>query len=119
MQFTKSIITFFILSSLMSCNFFSKDKNQKEEEIPLETYFEGEIKLSESRGYQGSLFKIYTTYHISENRIKREQKAKGLNAVFNMKNGIIIDLTTDSIILYYSDVFQKNKHTLTVKEYDT
>lgn len=108
----------FLFFSFASCNFLSKDNDQKDEKASGKRYFEGEIKLSESRGYQGSLFKVYTTYLISENKIKREQKAKGLNAVFNMKNGIIVDLAKDSVTLYYSDVFQKNKHLLSVKEYD-
>lgn len=117
MQFIKLTLFFLIIFSSASCDFLSKDKNQKEEKTSPKDYFEGEIKLSESSGYQGSLFKVYTTYLISENKIKREQKAKGLNTVFNMKNGIIIDLVKDSVTLYYSDVFQKNKHTLTSKTY--
>ena len=118
MRFLKLALLLFLFFSFASCNFLSKDTDQKEKKASEEHYFEGEIKLSESTGYQGSLFKVYTTYLISENKIKREQKAKGLNAVFNMKNGIIIDLVKDSVTLYYSDVFQKNKHSLSVKEYD-
>ncbi|GGX33660.1 hypothetical protein [Aquimarina muelleri] len=82
-------------------------------------YFEGEISLSESRGLYGSLFKVNTTYFISENHIKREQKLGGINSVFNSYAGIFIDLKKDSVVLYYSDMLsgKKNKHSTSIKEY--
>src|SRR5690606_33038118 len=81
---------------------------------------EGVIKLSESRGLYGSFFKVHTTYHISENRMKREQELGGVNAVFNIYAGMVIDLQKDSIVLYYADGLAgtKNKHTLSIREYN-
>ena len=96
---------------MISC----KNEQKKTEE----PYFEGEITLSESRGLYGNLFKVHTTYKLSENYIKREQKLGGLNSVFDTYAGIIVDLEKDSIVLYYADKLlgKKNKHTTSVKVY--
>ncbi|MFB9106505.1 hypothetical protein ACFFU1_16475 [Algibacter miyuki] len=100
----------------MTCYFSCK--NEVKKEAP---YFEGEITLSESRGLYGSLFKVHTTYTISENYIKREQKRGGVNTVFDNYAGIIIDLEKDSVVLYYSDKFsgEKNKHSTSITNYKT
>lgn len=110
---TIQIISLLIILILTSCS-----NEQKAKEEP---YFEGEITLSESRGLYGSLFKVHTTYTISENCLKREQKLGGLNSLANTYAGIIIDLKKDSIVLYYSDGLRgvNNKHTISVQEYKT
>jgi|GEM_PF-5535665 len=105
----------FILTSLcISCN--NKEKDKADDSEP---YFEGEITLAETRGLYGSLFKVHTTYLISENSIKREQKLGGINSVLDNYAGIIIDLKKDSVVLYYSDQLSgiKNKHTTSLKDY--
>lgn len=101
-----------IIILLVSC------KTEEKEELP---YFEGEIKLSESRGLYGSLFKVHTTYTIAENYFKREQRLGGVNSVFSTYAGIIIDLKKDSVILYSADKLsgKKNKHTTTIKAFKT
>ena len=97
------------------CTSCASDK-KAEDETP---YFEGEIKLSESRGMYGSLFKVHTTYLISENYIKREQKLGGLQSALNIYSGLIIDLEKDSVTLYHANGLnsEKVKHTLSVKDY--
>ncbi|MHA7057711.1 hypothetical protein ACWGOQ_0010860 [Aquimarina sp. M1] len=114
----------FLLCVLSSCNFLDDKKEKKvEEKYKMEEdsgpYFEGEIKLSESRGFYGSLTKVHTTYFISENKIKREQRWGGVYTVLDNYAGIIIDLKKDSIVMYYSDKFsdKKNKHTLNIDAY--
>jgi len=94
-------------------------ESQKKEAIVTDGYFEGEISLAESRGLYGSLFKVYTTYTLAENRIKREQKLGGINSVFGNYAGMIVDLEKDRVILYYSDKISdtKIKHSTTVKEF--
>src|SRR5690606_6020116 len=112
-----SILLIFLF---FSCTFFDKKNDKNEEnEAPSLPYFEGVIKLSESRGLYGSISKIHTTYHISENRMKREQELGGVNTVFSIYAGMIIDLQKDSIVLYYADGLAgtKNKHTLSIGEY--
>jgi len=93
-------------------------KNDAKQEIP---YFEGDISLSESRGLYGSLFKIHTTYTLAENYLKREQSLGGINSVFNVYSGIIIDLKKDSIVLYHVDKSssKKNKHTVSINNFKT
>lgn len=53
----------------------------------------------------GVLTKVHTTYYISENRIKREQRWGGVYSVLDN----------------YADKFSKvkNKHTLSIKKYKT
>lgn len=98
---------------LFSCG----KENEKKDSTP---YFEGVIKLSESQGIYGSLFKVRTTYWLSENGLKREQKLGGLNSIVNSHAGIIVNLEKDSVILYYSDrINGKVKHTTTLKMYKT
>lgn len=120
MTLTRISLIFTLLFTLTSCDFISK-KEKKSDDIKAtnleKAYFEGEIELSESRGYKGSLFKIHTNFLISENRIKREQKLGGLNALFNTKAGIIVDLEKDSVTLFYSDPISKYKHTSTIEAY--
>ncbi|WP_298546378.1 hypothetical protein [uncultured Aquimarina sp.] len=113
-----------LLCVLASCNFLNDKKNGVTEEIgdkeeDNRPYFEGEIKLSESRGLYGSLTKVHTTYFISENKIKREQRWGGVYAVLDNYAGIIIDLKKDSVVMYYADKLSntKNKHTLSIKDY--
>lgn len=105
--------------SLLLLIFFigCKDEQKKTEE----PYFEGEITLSESRGLYGSLFKVHTTYTLSENYFKREQKLGGINSVFNTYAGVIVDLEKDSIVFYYVDELlgKKIKHTTSIKDYNT
>lgn len=111
---------FLLVLLLFSCTFFDKKNDKNEDsEAPTLPYFEGVIKLSESRGLYGSLFKVHTTYHISENRMKREQELGGVNALFSIYAGMVIDLQKDSIVLYYADGLAgtKNKHTLNIGEY--
>lgn len=81
------------------------------------SFFEGEITISESRGLYGRLFKIHTSYWISEDIFRREQRMGGVNSVFNRSAGIVINLNKDSVILYYSDLTNKIKHVLTVEDY--
>ncbi|MGR7813938.1 hypothetical protein [Lacinutrix undariae] len=109
----KNYITFIVLIAL-----FVACKNDAKKEIP---YFEGDISLSESRGLYGSLFKIHTTYTLSENYLKREQSLGGVNSVFNVYSGIIIDLEKDSIVLYHVDKSssKKNKHTVSIHDFKT
>ena len=104
----KKLALLLILTSILSCT------TTKEE-----PYFEGELTLSESRGLYGSLFKVHTTYTFSENYLKREQKLGGLNSVFNVAAGIVINLEKDSVVVYYTDKLnnKKNKHTTTVSEF--
>lgn len=112
-------ILFLIFAILCSsCKNENKPVTETETTIP---YFEGIITVSESRGLYGSLFKNYTTYSISENYIKREQKLGGITSVFDIYAGIIIDLKKDRVILYHADKLMgtKNKHTINVKEYKT
>lgn len=106
----------FGLLILASIFLFSCGKeNSKSDETP---YFEGEIKLSESQGIYGSLFKVHTTYWLSENSLKREQKLGGLNSIVNSYAGILVDLEKDKVVLYYSDrITGKFKHTTTLKQY--
>ncbi|MFD2561465.1 hypothetical protein [Aquimarina rubra] len=110
----------------LSCNFLedkkegnTEDKDKKEEDNRL--YFEGEIKLSESRGLYGSLTKVHTTYYISENKIKREQEWGGVYSMLENYAGIIIDLKKDRVVMYYADKLSstRNKHTLSIKDYKT
>ena len=111
MRLTYILISFFVL---FSC---CKEKSGTTIENN-EPYFEGEIKLTESQGIYGSLFKTHTSYFLSENRLKREQKLGGLNSIMNSSAGIIIDLEKDSVILYYSDrINGKFKHSTTLKNY--
>ncbi|WP_299442896.1 hypothetical protein [uncultured Aquimarina sp.] len=124
-----SIVKFssiFLFLILTSCNFLndkseenSDQVHQKEEDN--RPYFEGEIKLSESRGLYGSLTKVHTTYFISENIIKREQRWGGVYSVLDNYAGIIIDLKKDSVVMYYADKLSntKNKHTLSIEAYKT
>ncbi|WP_299256807.1 hypothetical protein [uncultured Aquimarina sp.] len=113
-----------LLCVFASCNFLNDKKNEAAEETgdkekDNRPYFEGEIKLSESRGLYGSLTKVHTTYFISENRIKREQRWGGVYSVLDNYAGIIIDLKKDSVVMYYADKFsdKRNKHTLSIKDY--
>lgn len=105
---------FFSLLLILSCNYLNKNKNAATKQEP---YFEGEIKVSESQGLYGELFKVHTTYVISENVFKRHQVLGGLNSTLNIYAGIIIDLKKDSVVLYYVNSGTKNKHTLSVKDY--
>ena len=75
--------------------------------------------MSESRGLYGSLFKVHTTYTISENYLKREQKLGGINSVFDNYAGIIVDLKKDSVVLYYSNNLsgRKHKHTTSIQNF--
>lgn len=100
---------------LFSCDLLNK-KNDEVRELPGGP-FEGEIVLSESRGLYGSLFKVHTSYLISENTIRREERLGGVNDVFNNYAGIIIDLEKDSVTLYYAGSAKKFRHTLTVEAY--
>lgn len=115
MNFSKSLLLLMLSVLLFSCDFLNK-KTDDIREIP-DGPFEGEIILSESRGLYGSLFKVHTSYLISENAIKREERLGGLNDVFDNYAGITIDLEKDSVTLYYADIVEKFKHTLTVEEY--
>jgi hypothetical protein len=107
-----------IILSIFASTIFNCGEKKKENKIP---YFEGEITLSESRGLYGSLFKVHTTYNISENRIKREQKLGGITSLLDIYAGIIIDLEKDSVILYNVDNLSgnKNKHTTSIKNFKT
>lgn len=112
--------SFLLVLLFFSCTFFNKQNDKNEEnEAPSLPYFEGVIKLSESRGLYGSFFKVHTTYYISENQMKREQELGGVNALFSIYTGMVIDLQKDSIVLYYADGLAgtKNKHTLSIREY--
>lgn len=112
-----SIIASFVFISLfISC----KNKNDKKiSETDNRPYFEGEIELEVTQGLYGKLFKQNTSYYISENIFKREQKLGGVNKVFDNYAGIIIDLKKDSVVLYYVSNIQniKNKHTLSISAY--
>ncbi|WP_299607782.1 hypothetical protein [uncultured Aquimarina sp.] len=112
--FLFGFIFFCVIS--FSCN--SSKTSKVEDTRP---YFEGEIKLSEARGLYGALTKVNTTYYISENRIKREQRWGGVYSVLDNYAGIIIDMEKDSVTMYYADKFSKvkNKHTLSIKKYKT
>ncbi|MBW1295923.1 hypothetical protein [Aquimarina litoralis] len=116
MPSSKSLLSSFIFISILflSCN---SSKTPKEEDT--RPYFEGEIKLSETRGLYGALTKVHTTYYISENKIKREQKWGGVYSVLDNYAGIIIDLEKDSVTMYYADKFSnvRNKHTLSIEKY--
>lgn len=125
-RLTIIIYSFIFLSlALNSCNFLgsnnegnsTKDIDSAEEDN--RPYFEGEIKLSESRGLYGDLTKVHTTYFISEYKIKREQRWGGVYSVLDNYAGIIIDLKKDSVVMYYADKFsdKRNKHTLSIKDY--
>jgi len=104
----------FCTTFFSSCNFSKTSKD--EDTIP---YFEGEIKLSETRGLYGALTKVHTTYYISEHTIKREQRWGGVYSVLDNYAGIIIDSRKDSVVMYYADKFSKvrNRHTLSIKKY--
>ncbi|MBL6445953.1 hypothetical protein JMN32_06515 [Fulvivirga sp. 29W222] len=115
MNFFKPLSLLVLSTLLLSCDPLNR-KNEEVREVP-EGPFEGEIALSESRGLYGSLFKTHTSYLISENTLKREERLGGLNDVFDNYAGIIIDLEKDSVTLYYADITEKFKHTLTVKEF--
>lgn len=114
MQKIHSLFYLITLVTLFACN-----QPQKQPVQETVDYFGGEITLSESRGLYGSLFKVNTTYTISENRIKREQNLGGINSVFDVYAGIIVDLEKDSVILYYADNLQDrhNKHSTTIAEF--
>lgn len=114
MSLFKTLIVPLVIGLISSCDYISKNKETRN---LTDSYFEGEITLSESRGLYGNLFKVHTSYIISENGLKREQRLGGLNKVANTYAGLIIDLEKDSVHLYYSDPFVKNTHSLTVKEY--
>ncbi len=113
-----------VLCSLMlllttSCGFLEDKKtNKTHEKVEKDTipYFEGKIKLSESRGLYGDLTKIHTTYWLSEHKIKREQAWGGVYSVLDNYAGIIIDEKKDTVTLYYADRFSKikNKHTTSI-----
>lgn len=115
MSFLKPVLFLLLSSILFSCDFLTK-RTEKLREVP-DGPFEGEIILSESTGLYGSLFKVHTSYLISENAIRREERLGGLNDVFDNYAGIIINLEKDSVTLYYADIVDKFKHTLTVEEY--
>lgn len=104
-----------LILTLNACQYF----NKKEKQIDTEGYFEGEINISESRGLYGSLFKVHTTYSISENQLKREQKLGGLYSMLDNYAGLIIDLNKDSVTLYYNDkIMDKHiKHTMSIEQY--
>ncbi|MGI9545093.1 MAG: hypothetical protein ACR2MX_17660 [Cyclobacteriaceae bacterium] len=114
MKLVKSVIVLLIICLISSCDYISKNKEPRN---LTDSYFEGEITLTESRGLYGSLFNVHTTYILSENGLKREQKMGGLNRIANTYAGLIIDLEKDSVYLYYSDPFVKNKHSLSVADY--
>ncbi len=103
------------LSFLFSCDGSGSKEVRK---IDADSYFEGAINLSESRGLYGTFFEVQTTYLISENRLKREQKLGGLNSPFEVYAGILIDLKKDQVVLYNADKVSGNrKYTMTVREY--
>lgn len=113
---TLRVLAIVILTALcVNCN------EKKNKTTDFKSYFEGEITLSESRGLYGDLFKIYTTFTISENYIKREQKLGGIASISDNYAGIIIDLENDSVTLYYADELAgiKNKHTTNSKNFRT
>lgn len=101
---------------LVSCQSKKENKISESDDRP---YFEGEIELEVTQGLYGELFKQYTTYNISENVIKREQKLSGVNKIFDNYAGIIIDLKKDSVLLYYVSKLEniKNKYALSIKDY--
>jgi hypothetical protein len=115
MNFLKKIrLLFFLFLFLFSCN----ESGTTEQKIDPNTYFEGEIKLSESRGLYGSFFEVQSTYLISENSLKRQQKLGGINSPLDCIAGIIIDLKKDQVILYSADkISGKRKHTMSIKAY--
>lgn len=123
MKSSLMLATSFILIALyFSCNDKSENKDRNKIKTPVtdnRPYFEGEIELESTQGLYGELFKQYTTYYISENVIKREQKMGGVNEVFDNYAGIIVDLKKDSVMLYYVSKMEniKNKHTLSIKDY--
>ena len=101
------------ISILICLSFYACEDNKTAEVDAAKPFFEGEINLSESRGLYGSLSKVHTTYSISENYLKREQRLGGINSILETYAGMIIDLEKDSVVLYYSDKISgnKNKHT--------
>lgn len=114
MKIFKSALLVLLISFLFACEALL---NKNKPNVEAEVYFEGEIKLSESRGLYGSLTKIHTNWWISENIIKREQRLGGLNAIFNAYAGIIVNIEKDSVTLYFADFTTKSKHTLSVADY--
>ncbi len=94
---------------------------QRTERLALDanSYFEGEITLTESRGLYGALFKINTTYTLSENYLKREQRLGGVTSLLGTYAGIIVDLDRDSVCFYHVNKmagYQK-KHTTSIASY--
>lgn len=92
-----------------------KEKNGK----TAKDFFEGEIIQNESVGLYGKLAGRQTTWLLSENRLKREQTYSGLANVLPAKAGIIVDLSIDSVTLYYSDVSGSFKYSGSCRDYQT
>ena len=114
---TKQLIVLISLTTIMcSCDFFSK-KEEAEVDIDPKKYFEGEINLTETRGIYGILFESNTSFTISKNRMKREQRLGGINKVFDSYAGVIVDLEKDSVTIYYVDLVKKMFNQSTIKEF--
>lgn len=81
--------------------------------------FEGEIHLSTSQGLYGELEKVNTTYYITKNKIRRHQQLGGVNSVFGISAGMIIDGEKDSVTLYYNQGpgAEKQKTTLDITSF--
>lgn len=114
-------VKYFLFGFIFFCAISLSCNSSKSSEEDTRPYFEGEIKLSEARGLYGALTKVHTTYYISENLIKREQRWGGVYSVLDNYAGIIINMEKDSVTMYYADKFSKvkNKHTLSIKKYKT
>lgn len=99
---------------IAGCNTLEKNEKSIGED---KVFFEGSITFKEETGLYGKLFTISTSYQVEENCLKREERLTGINKIWNNYAGLIINLDKDKVILYYSDITNKIKHSLSVKEY--
>lgn len=87
------------------------------EEAKRSDYFEGEIELIVSRGILGNIFRTKITYLLSENMLKREERSVN-EKVFSNYAGILIDLQTDSVEMYYVKSEEEgSRYRLSTQEY--
>lgn len=115
MFFTKLSAVLLCFCCFAFCTIPSSDAVMPSKKTP---HFEGEIKFIEFRSFEGKPVPSFIKYHITENMAKREQRLSGAYAPLNETRGIIIDLKKDSVTLYYTSLWMKKKHTLSIKTYE-